>query len=257
MLRAIHPICLSALAFSAIPALAQSPWNGTWKLNQAKSHMTGDTYTLTKSGNKYHYNGGSVQYDYACDGKDYPTLAGETVSCKDTATTLDSTYKQNGKIDQTINRQVDPSGKSYTSISTYFRPDGGKTVTKNTFARVGQGNGIAGTWRSTSTSSNHVGTFTMRVDGNSMHFESPEDRMTWDGKLDGTPTAPRGPDMPTGLMISQKSEGPDKVVSEVSIGSKHFWHSEDTMNADHKSYTEVGWDPAKPNEKSTYVYEKQ
>lgn len=270
MLRAFHPICLIALTFTAAAALAQSPgtpansfagvespWNGTWKLNQAKSHMTGDTYTLTKSGNRYHMNAGSFQYDYACDGKDYPTIAGETVSCKETATTLDSTYKQNGKLDQTTHRQLDASGKSYTSTSIYFRPDGGKTVTKTTFVRVGKGSGIAGTWRSTSTSSNHVGTFTMRVDGNSMHFESPEDRMTWNGKLDGTPAAAHGPDMPNSLMVSERSEGPNKIVTEVMVGGKHVWHSEDTMGADHKSYTEIAWDPDKPNEKQTYVYDKQ
>ena len=72
MLRTLSSVCL--LVFAAFPALAQSPWNGTWKLNQARSHMTGDTFTLTKAGGKYHYDGGSVQYDYACDGKDYPTL---------------------------------------------------------------------------------------------------------------------------------------------------------------------------------------
>ncbi|HEV2578708.1 MAG TPA: hypothetical protein VGU25_15995 [Acidobacteriaceae bacterium] len=257
MLRAIHPICLLALAFSAIPALAQSPWNGTWKLNQAKSHMTGDTYTLTKSGDTYHMNGGSFQFDYACDGKDYPIFGGETVSCKETPTTVDSVYKQNGKTVQTTKHQLDASGKSYTSISTNMLAAGGTTVSKTTFTRVGQGTGFTGTWKSTSTSTNHVETFTLAVNGNSLHVDVPEEHVTWEGKLDGTPAAVHGPNVPDGVMISEKLEGPKKMVSDVTVDGKHVSHSEDTMNADGKSYTEITWDPTKPNEKQTYVYEKQ
>lgn len=257
MPRAFYPICLAALTLSAIPMLAQSPWNGTWKLNQARSHMTGDTHTVTKSGNKYHYNGGSVGYDFACDGKDYPTIGGETVSCKETPTTLDSTYKQNGKLEQTIKRQLDSGGNTYIGTTTYMIPAGGTSVTKTTFTRVGQGTGMAGTWKSTSTSSNHVGTFTFQVSGNSMHVDVPEEHATWDGKLDGTPAAVHGPDVPDGLMISEKLEGSKKMVGEVTMGSKHVGHSEDTLSADGKSFSEINSDPAKPNEKQTYVYEKQ
>jgi len=257
MLRAFHSICLAALTFAAASALAQSPWNGTWKLNQARSHMTGDTYTLTKSGNKYHSDEGSIQYDFACDGKDYPTLAGQTVSCHDTATTLDSTYKQNGKVVQTTKRQLDAGGKSYTSTSTYMRPDGGQTVTKTTHTRVGQGTGMAGTWKTASTSSDHVGTFTMQVNGNSLRYESPEDHATWEGKLDGTPAPVKGPTIPNGLMVSEKSEGSHKMVSEATINGKTIGRTEDTLSADGKYFTEINWDPAKPNEKDTLIYEKQ
>jgi hypothetical protein len=257
MLRAFFPISLLALTFSAIPALAQSPWNGTWKLNQAKSQMTGDTHTLTKSGNKYHLNEGSVEYDFACDGKDYPIFGGEAVSCKETPTTLDSTYKQSGKIVQTINRQMDPSGKTYRSTGTYILAAGGTTITKTSYTRVGQGTGMAGTWRSDSTSSNHVEAFTMRVSGNSMHMDLPEEHATWDGKLDGTPSAVHGPEVPNGLMLSEKAEGSNKLIGEAMVGDKRLGHSEDTLTADGKSFTEIDWDPAKPNEKQTYVYEKQ
>jgi len=256
-MRTLHPVCLFALTFVTAPLIAQSPWNGTWKLNQAKSHMTGDTYTLTKSADKYHYDGGSVQYDYACDGKDYPTFGGETVSCEESPTTLDSTYKQNGKLVQTTSRQLDAAGKTYTSTSTYMRPDGGKTVTKTTFTRVGQGTGMAGTWKRAATSSDHVGTFTMQVNGNSVHYASPEEHATWDGTLDGTPAPVKGPDIPNGLMVSEKLEAPNKMVSEAAIGGKVIGRAEDTLSADGKSFTEINWDPAKPNEKQTFIYEKQ
>lgn len=257
MLRAFRPTLFLALTLSAAAALAQSPWNGTWKLNQAKSHMTGDTYTVTKSGNKYHYNGGSLQYDFACDGKDYPTIGGETVSCHETPTTRDSTVKQNGKTVATVHRQLDPGDNSYSATRTEMLAAGGTTITKSRFTRVGQGTGMNGTWKSASTSSNHVEAISFKVDGNSMHVDIPEQHISWDGKLDGTPAAVHGPDVPQGLTVAEKAEGPRKMVSDVSIGGKHVAHSEDTLNADGKSFTELSWDPAKPNEKQTYVFEKQ
>ena len=258
MPAAIRSVCLFALTLAlAIPALAQSPWSGTWKLNQAKSKLTGDTYTVTSVGDKYHYDGGSLQYDFACDGKDYPTIGGETVSCHETSTTRDTVVKQNGKAVATIHRQIDPDGHSYTGTRTDMLASGGTTVSKTVFTRVGQGGGFSGTWKSASTSSNRVEPFILKVNGDSMHMEVPEERLTWDGKLDGTPAAVHGPDIPEGLTVSEKAEGPNKLVSDIALGGKHLQHAEDTLSADGKSFSEISWDPAKPNEKQTSVFEKQ
>src|SRR5215831_9840889 len=133
-----------------------------------------------------------------------------------------------------------------------MRPDGGQTVTKATHTRVGQVTGLTGTWKSASTSSDHISSFTMQVNGNSLRYESPEDHATWEGTLDGTPAPVKGPTIPDGLMVSEKLEAPNKMVSEATIGGKLIGRSEDTLSADGKSFTEINWDPAKPNEKATY-----
>jgi len=97
----------------------------------------------------------------------------------------------------------------------------------------------------------------MRMNGDSLHYESPEDHATWDGKLDGTPAPVKGPAIPDGLMVSEKLESPNKMVSVATINGKEIGRSEDTLSADGKSFTEINWDPAKPNEKQTLIYEKQ
>lgn len=259
MLRAFRPAFFLAISLASASALAQSPWNGTWKLDQSKSHMTGTTYTLSKSGNMYHYKGAAVDYDFACDGKDYPIFqgSGRTVSCHDTPTSLDTTVKQNGKIVATIQRRLEPGGNRYSMIRTRSLPGGGTAIDKSMVTRVGQGSGIIGTWKMTSTTSNTPDVMILKVNGNTMSVEEPNSHQTWEGKLDGTPAPDRGPNVPNGIMITRKSEGPRKIVSDVSIGGKLVNHFEDTLSADGKSITEVDWAPSRTDEKHSYFYEKQ
>ena len=70
------------LALPAGSALAtDSAWNGTWKLDPAKSHFTGDTLAYTKGpGTMLHYSNGSTSYDFGLDGKEYKTWANRTTT---------------------------------------------------------------------------------------------------------------------------------------------------------------------------------
>lgn len=258
MPRAFFSACIAALTFvAAVPAVAQSPWNGTWKLNPSKSQMTGETFTVTRNGNMYHYKNGNFEYDYACDGKEYPIFGGQTMSCQQTPTTEETTVKLNAKTVAVMRDQLEPDGNAFKGTRTNMLPDGGTTVDKATFTRVGQGTGWTGTWKLSSAALDHPSVMIYKVEGDSMHFESPEDHTTWDGKLDGTPAAPHGPTVPGGMMISEKTEGPHKLVGEVAANGKQLWHWEDSLSADGKSFTEVGWNVAKPDEKQTYIFEKQ
>src|SRR5215475_15719379 len=54
---------------------ADSPWNGTWKLDTAKSQLTGQTITYSeRPGGMLHYEDGSTaSFDFGLDGKEYKT----------------------------------------------------------------------------------------------------------------------------------------------------------------------------------------
>jgi hypothetical protein len=82
----IYWICVAALlATSTSPALANNAsWNGTWKLDRAKSQMTGDTFTysMNATGTIRFSNGGPITYNFACDGKDYTSVDSYTIACK-------------------------------------------------------------------------------------------------------------------------------------------------------------------------------
>jgi len=69
-------IALFLCSLLALPAgaasAADSPWNGTWKLDEAKSQFTGGTMTFSKgAGDMLHFSDGSTtDYDFAIDGKE-------------------------------------------------------------------------------------------------------------------------------------------------------------------------------------------
>jgi hypothetical protein len=75
--------CAAVLLLTAVAPCfaADAAWTGTWKMNPAKSKMTGDTFTIVAKPGGMLRMESTVSYDFACDGKPYPTLADRTVSC--------------------------------------------------------------------------------------------------------------------------------------------------------------------------------
>jgi hypothetical protein len=69
-------ICLALLcASTSLVAQNPSPWNGTWKLDRSRSHLTGTTYTQTKGAHgMWVSTAGPLTFTYATDGKPYPML---------------------------------------------------------------------------------------------------------------------------------------------------------------------------------------
>ena len=84
MKLAITSICLFALLGAAATLVAaDNPFAGTWKLNQAKSHMTGDTMKFADAGSgSIRMTAGGLSYTFKIDGKAYPTPYGYTVAWK-------------------------------------------------------------------------------------------------------------------------------------------------------------------------------
>jgi hypothetical protein len=71
------------LVAAAVPCFgAGQSWDGTWKLNEAKSKFTGETLVIEDKGNgMMHYMSGNIAFDFACDGKPYTVIADRTFAC--------------------------------------------------------------------------------------------------------------------------------------------------------------------------------
>lgn len=250
---------LAALAALAVPAFAaNSPWDGTWKLNEAKSKMTGNTFTLSQSGGMFTYTG-EITYKFACDGKEYPIIADRTTSCSIHGNTYDSTWKASasGKTLATTHRELSPDGRTLTMATHEMRPDGSTADNTDTFTRVGTGSGITGTWKNTAVKHSAPDLFTLKLNGDVLHGEFPAYKEAVDTKTDGTPAPLHGPDIPDGVTVATKFEGPLKYMGKTVVNGKVFWEEIDTVSADGKTLTVVSWAAAKPSEKQTFIYEKQ
>ena len=116
---------------------------------------------------------------------------------------------------------------------------------------------MAGTWKETAIKNSAPGVFMLKVNGDVLHYENPGYKEWSDAKLDGTPAAIKGPDVPAGLTTWNKSQGPNKVESAVLLNGKELGRDVMTLSADGKTITDVSWTPGKESEKQIYVYDKQ
>ena len=149
MRRALRCAVFMLGVAAPIFAAAESPWDGMWQVNEAKSKFTGRTFTISEKGGMMHYsNGGPVEYDFACDGKAYPTVAEHTFACSKTGeTTYETVSKVKGQETSRSQREISRDGKTMMITVTGRGVDGSTYDQKVTFARVAGTHGLVGTWK--------------------------------------------------------------------------------------------------------------
>lgn len=253
--------CAAALAVCALPhCFAASPWDGTWKENEAKSKRTGDTVTYTmKSPGIFHYsNGASVEYDFACDGKPHSTIADRTVTCTGSAASgYEFATAANGTVLGKSHRTFSPNGAMMMIHGTSMHPDGTSSDYDATYKRIGGGKDLVGKWLDVKDKSNSNTVMIILVKGDMLHIDEPAYKEVIDAKLDGSDGTVTGPTIPPGASMSYKAEGPTKMHFAQKFNGKVISEGTLTLSADSKSYTEAGWLPGKMSEKTTAVFEKQ
>lgn len=247
------------LAGAAVPALALAgPFDGTWKLDTARSKFTGDTITYNKTDTGYHYsNGSTVSYNFAVDGKDYPTIPGRTVAwTKAPDGSFDVVAKANGKVVSKAHRTVSRIGRTMTTTYTEYRPDGTTVHETDTYTRVTGGTGLPGEWRDTKVQASSE---TMKIATSAGgHFEIgfPAFKETISGRADGSPATVKGPTIPPGASAAYKADGPQKWSYTISLGGKVFGLGVMSVSADGKTLTRKSWLPGKESEAAMQVYSK-
>ena len=250
---------LAALAATPCHA-SDSPWNGTWKINQAKSKTTGDTFTVSEgAGGKYHFsNGGTIEYDYACDGKEYTTLADRTVSCTGSpAAGMDYTYKAGQTVIGTEHQALSADGKMLVSTSKSTRLDGSSGSDEATYQRVEGTSGVVGKWKSVKDKSSGDYAMTINVSDGTMHVQVPAWKQMYDAKLDGTPAPVTGPTIPAGATTAVNELSATKVHYANMLNGKTLWEGTQALSADGKTLTDEEWVPGKMDEKIVTVFDKQ
>jgi hypothetical protein len=255
---------LAVLAIATVSpcfaAAADSPWNGTWKENQAKSRLSGDTVTyMAKGPGKFHYsNGGSIEYDFACDGKAYPTIGDRTVTCTGTAATgMDFTTTAHGAVLSKSHRTFSPDGKMMMIHGTATRPDGTSYDFDETMKRLTGSRGLNGMWLNVKDKSTAANVMVMQVYNDMMHIEEPAQKEMIDAKLDGSDGKVNGPNIPPGAATTYKTDGANKLDFSIKLKGKVLYQGTYTLSPDGKSFVESEWVPGKMAEKDRVVYEKQ
>lgn len=256
MNKRVYGVC-AALALAAAPCFGAGPWDGTWKLNEAKSKLTGYSFTIEAKGNMMHMTSGSVSYDFACDGKPHPTTAGQTLTCMgSSAEGYHNVTRFGDKVLYESQRTLSADGKTLTVQGTETRPDGSTQSYTNVYKRESGTSGLVGRWMNVK-SEGVAGSMVIETKGDWVKISFPEYKSTSEGKMDGRNIAVTGPDVPPETWTTIKAAGPNKLQYSDKYKDKVQDEGTLTLSADGKTLVDEEWVPGKMNEKTTAVYERQ
>lgn len=241
MNKELFCVC-AGLALAAAPCLAAGPsWDGTWKLNVAKSKMTGETFTIEAKGNMLHLTHGNLSYDFACDGKAYETVADRTIACAGSpATGYDFVAKAGDRVLSESHRTFSADGKTLTVHGKSTRPDGTTPEFTDVYKRQSGTSGLVGKWVSVKMQA-LPSSVVVETKGDSIKVSFPEFKETVEGKMDGSNLAIKGPDVPAGYSQSFKLEGANKLHYVTTYNGTVVNEGIQTLSADGKSVVDEEW----------------
>jgi hypothetical protein len=239
---------------------ADSPWNGTWTVDPAKSHLTGETFTYSKgAGDLLHYSDGSTDYDFGIDGKDYRWLGNRTVTWTAAGKNAwDAVNKIEGRVFTREHHELSADGKTLTISTAGTRPDGTTFHNESVFERVTGTDGLMGTWRSVKVASNGPRQFVISSPAPGVQrYELPDRQQAVEGRADGSDHPITGPTAPPGFTSGFKLVSPTMLTYVLKIDGKPVGYGVHTLAPDGRSFTATTWNAGKESEKTTAVYVKQ
>lgn len=233
-------------------------WNGTWKLNSSKSSYLGPIFSISISPDgEYHWDEGSSNFNFRCDGKYRPMGINRTQACvKTSATALDLTRKENGTKVSADHWELLAGGKVLTSIMTAFRPSGPVVTDQAIASRISGSDGFAGQWRDTSYLQQHA-EMTLRLDSQTLHIGYPNAGQYVDAPLDGVDAALHGAQAPEGVNYVIRSSGKLEFLVLTKRSGRVLTQGSLELSNDGRVITYSWWNPSQPSDKGTLVYDKQ
>lgn len=257
----MNHLALTMLVFSAatIAAADDPTFAGTWKENNEKSHLTGQTKTYTKlPSGMLHYSQGATEYDYQYDGKGYEIRPGLVrTSIQSGETSWKWTDTKDGTMRIWADVRLSKDGNTLETSYSFYRPDGQTENAYYVSERVSGGPGILGTWKETQV---NFAAWTIVIEmpaADEISIRGIEAKSSWHGKCDGSDVAQEGALVLKGATLACKRidartiEWTDKRDGKVS--DMRRW----TLSADGQSLESVFWALGHESEKRTTIYDRQ
>ncbi len=255
----ITTFCLFVLLGAGSLAAAENPFAGTWKLNQAKSHLTGDTMKFADAGSgAIRLSAGGVSYTFKTDGKAFTTPYGNTAAWKQLdGSTWETTYKKGERVLSVDTSKLSADGKTMNIESKGTKPNGEKFVATSVYSRIEGQSGLLGTWKSKEVKMNSPAILEMKPSGaDGMAINFPDFQATCDAKFDGKDYPATGPTVADSLTVALTRTGPHSFTMLVKMKGKPLATDKLSVSADGKTLTDVST-PVAVHEPVTLVYEKQ
>jgi len=231
------------IGVSSSPVFAQSPFDGTWALNQQKSSLTGETMTIEDAGpGAIKFVDPNFTYTVKTDGTKAETPSGATVAIQKQADgSYHRTVWRNGKELTQADWTLSDGDKTLTIHEFGTQPNGDKIDNTSTLTRVSGNKSLSGVWKTTAVKIGNPQTFTMRMGpGDQMTWDIPAIKGTWKGKTDGTESHPTGPTVPDSLTLAVIKQGPRAISMTEKLNGKTVFTGTYTVSDDAKTMTVEG-----------------
>ena len=260
MCRLANGPIFSALFIPSVLS-AQNPFAGTWKTQPSKNPtgMATITYSASATGQEHYSNNRNSEYDFAIDGKEYPTdRPASTVTWNKTGKlSWNCTEKIRGRVTREIHLALSPDGQTLTTTYTWFNPGNRTAQGLTVFSRVSGGPGLEGIWKSMKrVEEPDTLTIAFPVSGQMYMYVDPIDN-TWAGPMDGTFMAVQSPMSPPDMTSAYRVAGPRKMTFEAKVGDKITFVGTLEVSEDGKTLTRTTWAPGKRDAKTVLILEKQ
>ena len=245
--------------FGAQGCRAPSPdWNGTWKVNIAKSSFQSPLLTITVSPNdEYHLTEGNSTHDLRCNGKDQPVGKSRTVVCvKQGDTVLNITQMEGGIKTLTTRDELSTDRKTFTITTTEFRSNGPVTTSRMMLSRLSGSDGFGGQWRDTSYLQQHA-EMNLRLDKQALNIDYPDAGQSIDAPLNGVDVPVGGPRAVTGSTIAVRLIGKRDLVLITKLHGQVFSQSSLKLSGDRKSLIYSSSKPDQSVHENMLVYERK
>jgi hypothetical protein len=250
--------CLLAMVSCCTLVSAQSVFVGKWKLNQAKSHLTGNTVTYSTAADGMLKETNSFgSYQFKTDGRPYKTPFDSSVTWKQTGPSKWTTEdRHNDMLLATDLMQVSSDGKTMTVISTGTNPDGTPFHDTEVYTRTAGTNGLLGTWKSEKVKESTSPIVEFAANGpNGIAWILPEIKARLDLTFDGKDVAAVGPTVPAGLTLAATKINSKSFSYLEKMNGKPIAKGTLTVSHDGKTLTSTS-SPMHEQNKTVAVYDK-
>jgi hypothetical protein len=192
----MRTLALSLITFFACSAAwADSPFDGTWQLNAAKSQLAGDTMSIDDAGGgTLKYTDSDQSYSFKPDGSPFTTPRGIERTFQKTSEGYTTTYKKNGLLIRTSTWKLSGDGNTLVIESKGTKPNGDTFDNATTYVRTAPGTGVIGGWKSTKVKLSNPNALTLQSNGDEVTLAFSAIKATchakWDGRTIRPPARP-------------------------------------------------------------------
>jgi len=265
------------LCVMAIGARAESPWDGLWYLDKAKSRFAEHHVALERlpNGMWQYTEGGSVAV-FALDGRPYPEANAPdfAMTARLGRNTLELVESGYGRDMQRDRWELAPGGRSLLITGTRIYPDGREVTTRSTATRVEGESGLPGKWK---IAAENEPSDTAPADERQKDASTAVPRPYWvistaadgvmswfipatgeliRGKPDGRSRPLTGPQQPAGRAFVWKQVSANQIEFFASDRGHLIERATETLSADGTMFTDTLWSPGHEDEKDIRVFRK-